>query len=298
MEAGIQAHLQCQKLVALRNVFCTACLLLQLPIRQDTQTCPTRVQLSFLSWLNSLDTSVFCPDTFWATVVNILEEYCPIRHRCLLSMELVSFFLFFPTSKSFFFVILSLVSVFYIVILWLHCPPLPLGCVCVCVYSLKPYRGLYMSLALSALPLLCQLCALEHLWVCMYVCVCAHESVLMHSTCRRTCAFAYHVFMCVCLWDCGQLLFAKTQLLSVSVHCVQCCVQWPWAFGHYREQCRIDNSQTIAGIPCGPVGWDTYHVCVEPAVGVHLIICSYIPSRKTFLPFSIVHTMQYPNHGK
>lgn len=116
------------------------------------------------------------------------------------------------------------------------------------------------------LPLLCQLCAFEPLWMCVSAHENAHVCVGVCVWCSVLCAF-------VCS-DCVSLLLAKTQLLSVPVHCVQHCVQWPRAFGHSWEQCRIDNSQTMAGILCGAMGSGTYLVVKALGVWVHMTIPS------------------------
>lgn len=125
----------------------------------------------------------------------------------------------------------------------------------VCVNLFHPHRGLWTRLALSAchcyasfVPLGSCECVFLPMKVPVCVCVITHTLVCSDILCAYACL------------DCVLLHSAKIQLLSVPVHCVQCCVHWPWAFGLSREQCRIDNSQTIAGICCGAMGWGTYLV--------------------------------------
>lgn len=193
-------------------------------------------------------------------------------------MEFISFSLF--PLINIIFVIHSLVYVFYTVILKLWTVPLCLWdvgpcffvfvhVVCVCIPS-NPTGAcirVWPSLPAIVVPALC-------LWADVSVCLCprkcaqrSHVDVCMSMW--AACAFAFCVII-VCMWQCLQLLSAKTQLLYVSVHCVQCCVQWPWAFGRCREQCRIDNSRTMAGIFCGAMGWDTNHVLTAPGVWEHI----------------------------
>lgn len=176
-----------------------------------------RVQLSILSWYNSLGTSFFFfPDTVWATVVNIQEEYCPFRHCCSLSMEFISFSLF--PLINIIFVIHSLVYVFYTVILKLWTVPLCLWdvgpcffvfvhVVCVCASPPIPQGLVYESGPLCLL-LLCQLCAFEQMWVCVY----ARESVpnARMWTCAWACGLHVHLhsvsLLCVCDSVCSSFL--------------------------------------------------------------------------------------------
>jgi len=185
-----------------------------------------------------LDTSgFFFSDVLWATVVNIQEEQAPIRHCCSFSVELISFL----SSPL-------LCLSFILVSIWLWTAPLSLysltsGCrplffvcvislceICVCVYvvrvhPLQPHRGWYTSLALSAchcyasfVPLSSCECVLMPMNV--YMCL-TRACVSVYEHVYRMCASILYVCMCLlCVWVCVQLLPAKTQLLSVSVHCV------------------------------------------------------------------------------
>ena len=153
--------------------------------------------------------------SFWHCLSyrNIQEELCPIRHCGPLSLSLngadIVLSFFFP-HINIIFVIPSLVSVFYIVILWLWTVSVSTLClrdvgpcfVCVCVYPLQPHRDLYTSLALSACHCYASfvpLSSCEHVFLPMTVCMSIIRPCV--NVCA-ICAFAYRMHVhayCVCV---------------------------------------------------------------------------------------------------
>lgn len=134
-----------QTQVGPRNAFAQLVLSLPFPIRQDSQTRAVRVQLSSLSWYNSLDTIVFF------LTLSELQKHTgrTPSHQAALSQW--RWYLSPPTSTSFF-VIPSLVSVFH-VILWLW------------PVSVSPLSALGMQ----ALVFLCVCLCVR----CVFVCICS-----------------------------------------------------------------------------------------------------------------------------
>ena len=170
------------------------------------------VQLSLLSWHNSLDTSVF----FLA--LSELQKHTggALSHQTLwpsLSFSQWGWYrslvLFSPHQHHFCHPLSS--------VCLLYCDPLtvdrlcfyslpsgcrPLFCVCVCVYPLQPHRDLYTSLALSACHCYASfvpLSSCEHVFLPMTVCMSIIRPCV--NVCA-ICAFAYRMHVhayCVCV---------------------------------------------------------------------------------------------------
>lgn len=227
-----------QTQVGPRNAF--AQLVLSLPSYQTGQSDTCRESTTFQSFMIELTWHhCFLSDTVWATETYRKNTVPPGGS---LSMEMISFSLSFsPHINNIFCHPLSCVC--------LLCDPLTVAslcfstlclgdaspcfcaCVClcvrcvfVCVYPLQPHRSLYTILAL----LLCQLCAFEQM--CVYSNECVYVYNTVHPCVCAVCSFAYHISMCVhvyCEYVSVSISFLPRPSFSLSIHCVQCCVQWP-----------------------------------------------------------------------